>query len=266
MNPAADPVATLDDDALIEGCERASLELLTRNLTPHGILAASRIEAAVARRDTRIFGRDAAICVMALCGSGMPALEQGAATATWRRRAGPRRWRAPAAPLHAPRPARFGAGPELRELRDGRPRRRRVRQRAGGVVRARRRGRGAPHRQDDHGGARVRAVPDSRGPAPAVAPARAVAALHGAAPAEPGLSAPQRRHLAVRRRLLGDGAGAARPACAGTGRTVEACAHQRAGWLALHQWFHDRTLVPMGMAGQSWNAAAWLLARRALPR
>jgi hypothetical protein len=32
----------------------------------------------VARRYTRIFGRDAAICVMAMCGSGVPALEQGA--------------------------------------------------------------------------------------------------------------------------------------------------------------------------------------------
>ncbi|SEF34592.1 hypothetical protein SAMN03159371_07144 [Variovorax sp. NFACC28] len=30
------------------------------------------------------------------------------------------------------------------------------------------------------------------------------------------------------------------------------------------EWFHGRTLAPMGMAGQSWNAAALLLARRAL--
>lgn len=64
--------------ALIETCAKASLELLERNLTPHGILAASRTEAAVARRYTRIFGRDAAICVMAMCGSGVPALEEGA--------------------------------------------------------------------------------------------------------------------------------------------------------------------------------------------
>ncbi len=63
---------------LIDDCARASLELLERNLTPHGILAASRTEAAVARRYTRIFGRDAAICVMAMCGSGVPALESGA--------------------------------------------------------------------------------------------------------------------------------------------------------------------------------------------
>jgi len=64
--------------ALIDTCAQASVELLERNLTPHGILAASRTEAAVARRYTRIFGRDAAICVMAMCGSGVPALEQGA--------------------------------------------------------------------------------------------------------------------------------------------------------------------------------------------
>jgi glycogen debranching enzyme len=64
--------------ALIDTCSQASLALLQANLTPHGILAASRTEAAVARRYTRIFGRDAAICVMAMCGSGVPALEQGA--------------------------------------------------------------------------------------------------------------------------------------------------------------------------------------------
>lgn len=64
--------------ALIEACTQASLALLERNLTPHGILAAGRTEAAEARRYTRIFGRDAAICVMAMCGSGVPALEQGA--------------------------------------------------------------------------------------------------------------------------------------------------------------------------------------------
>ncbi|MEJ8849279.1 amylo-alpha-1,6-glucosidase [Variovorax rhizosphaerae] len=64
--------------ALIDTCAQASLDLLQANLTPHGILAASRTEAAVARRYTRIFGRDAAICVMAMCGSGLPELEQGA--------------------------------------------------------------------------------------------------------------------------------------------------------------------------------------------
>ena len=64
--------------ALIDDCTQASIQLLERNLTPHGILAASPTQAAVARRYTRIFGRDAAICVMAMCGSGVPALEKGA--------------------------------------------------------------------------------------------------------------------------------------------------------------------------------------------
>ncbi|RYF83762.1 MAG: glycoside hydrolase [Comamonadaceae bacterium] len=63
---------------VVDTCASASLALLQSNLSPHGILAASRTEAAVARRYTRIFGRDAAICVMAMCGSGSPALEQGA--------------------------------------------------------------------------------------------------------------------------------------------------------------------------------------------
>ena len=62
----------------VEACATEALALLERNLSPHGILTASRTEAAVARRYTRIFGRDAAVCVLAMCGSGVPALEQGA--------------------------------------------------------------------------------------------------------------------------------------------------------------------------------------------
>jgi glycogen debranching enzyme len=64
--------------ARIEAGAQAALELLQRNLTPHGILAASPGKAAEARRYTRIFGRDAAICVLAMCGSGVAALERGA--------------------------------------------------------------------------------------------------------------------------------------------------------------------------------------------
>jgi hypothetical protein len=30
------------------------------------------------------------------------------------------------------------------------------------------------------------------------------------------------------------------------------------------EWFHGRTLAPRGMAGQSWNAATFLLAHREL--
>ena len=59
-------------------CRTASLQLLQRNLTPGGILAATRNEQSEARSYTRVFGRDAAICVLAMVGSGVPALEAGA--------------------------------------------------------------------------------------------------------------------------------------------------------------------------------------------
>ena len=68
----------LDEETLVDRCTRESLDLLRRNLTPRGILAASRTDAAEARSYTRVFGRDAAICVLAMAGSGDPALEQGA--------------------------------------------------------------------------------------------------------------------------------------------------------------------------------------------
>ena len=68
---------TADDDIVVQ-CEAESLRLLQRNLTPQGILAATPGELAEARRYTRIFGRDAAICVLAMAGSGVDALEQGA--------------------------------------------------------------------------------------------------------------------------------------------------------------------------------------------
>ena len=63
---------------LIDACTRASLELLQRNLSPGGILAASVSAAAEARRYTRVFGRDAAMCALAMHGSGVAALERGA--------------------------------------------------------------------------------------------------------------------------------------------------------------------------------------------
>ncbi|MBL0419360.1 glycoside hydrolase [Ramlibacter sp. AW1] len=55
-----------------------AINLLRRNLTPQGILAASPTREAEARRYTRIFGRDAAICILAMGGSGDPLLERGA--------------------------------------------------------------------------------------------------------------------------------------------------------------------------------------------
>jgi glycogen debranching enzyme len=65
-------------DPLVESCRQASIELLQNNLGPGGILAATRTPAAEARRYTRIFGRDAAVCVLAMCGSGVASLEHGA--------------------------------------------------------------------------------------------------------------------------------------------------------------------------------------------
>ncbi len=64
--------------ALIDRCAAESLRLLAHNLTPQGVMAASLTDAAEARSYTRIFGRDAAICVLAMAGSGVPALETGA--------------------------------------------------------------------------------------------------------------------------------------------------------------------------------------------
>jgi len=63
---------------LLDACERASLQLLPQNMTSGAILAASRTEAAEARRYTRVFGRDAAICALGMSGSGVAALEDGA--------------------------------------------------------------------------------------------------------------------------------------------------------------------------------------------
>lgn len=59
-------------------CADEALRLLQSNLVPQGILAARPSAAAEARSYTRIFGRDAGICALAMIGSGVAALEQGA--------------------------------------------------------------------------------------------------------------------------------------------------------------------------------------------
>src|SRR5690606_7046389 len=74
MNAVLAPVPVTSHAA----ARAAALALLRRNLTPQGILAASPTREAEARRYTRIFGRDAATCIMAMAGSGDPALERGA--------------------------------------------------------------------------------------------------------------------------------------------------------------------------------------------
>jgi Alkaline and neutral invertase len=69
-----------DAQALIEACHSRSIDLLRRNLTPAGILAASPGDRARRRGYTAIFGRDAAICAIGMALSGDPLLERAAIT------------------------------------------------------------------------------------------------------------------------------------------------------------------------------------------
>jgi glycogen debranching enzyme len=70
---------TLDDTALLETCHERAVELLQRNLTPGGILAASAGTRAAKRGYTAIFGRDASICAIGMALSGDKALAREAA-------------------------------------------------------------------------------------------------------------------------------------------------------------------------------------------
>lgn len=73
------PTAADPDAALLHECRARSLALLRRNLAEGGgILAATPGPRAEARSYTRVFGRDAAICVLAMAGSGDATLEAGA--------------------------------------------------------------------------------------------------------------------------------------------------------------------------------------------
>lgn len=65
---------------LLEQCRRASIELLRRNLSPAGILAATPGARATARGYSAIFARDAAVCAFGMALSGDPALERAAST------------------------------------------------------------------------------------------------------------------------------------------------------------------------------------------
>jgi hypothetical protein len=66
------------DQILIEEGLRAARALLHRNLTTHGILAATPSARAEKRRYTRIFGRDAGVCALAMALSGDAVLVAGA--------------------------------------------------------------------------------------------------------------------------------------------------------------------------------------------
>jgi glycogen debranching enzyme len=66
---------------LVETCRSKSIELLRRNLTADGILAATPGRQAQQRGYTAIFGRDAAVCALGMAVSGDQHLEREAATA-----------------------------------------------------------------------------------------------------------------------------------------------------------------------------------------
>lgn len=63
------PAKRIGDELLVE-CYRRSVELLRRNATPSGILAATATARATGRHYASIFGRDAAICTLGLVASG----------------------------------------------------------------------------------------------------------------------------------------------------------------------------------------------------
>jgi glycogen debranching enzyme len=69
-----------DDRSLLETCHERSVELLRRNLSPDGILAATAGKRAESRGYTAIFGRDAAVCALGMAVSGDKILEREAAT------------------------------------------------------------------------------------------------------------------------------------------------------------------------------------------
>ena len=73
--------ARLENEAeLLATCRTRAVELLKRNLSPAGILAATPSERSEKRGYTAIFGRDAAICAIGMALSGDALLEREAVT------------------------------------------------------------------------------------------------------------------------------------------------------------------------------------------
>ena len=68
------------DEALIATCHERAIELLKRNLSPAGVLAATASRHAKRRGYTAIFGRDAAICAIGMALSGDRTLQRAAAS------------------------------------------------------------------------------------------------------------------------------------------------------------------------------------------
>ncbi len=69
-----------DETRLLADCHDRAVELLERNLTPSGILAAAPTARARERDYTAIFGRDAAVCALGMALSGDRKLEHAAVT------------------------------------------------------------------------------------------------------------------------------------------------------------------------------------------
>jgi hypothetical protein len=74
-----------DTKSLLYTCHQRSIELLKRNLSQGGILAATAGDRAEQRGYTAIFGRDAAVCALGMAVSGDELLEREAVTGlhTW---------------------------------------------------------------------------------------------------------------------------------------------------------------------------------------
>ena len=70
----------IESQVLLDTCHARSIELLRRNLTEGGILAATPGERAAQRGYTAIFGRDAAVCAIGMAVSGDKQLEREAVT------------------------------------------------------------------------------------------------------------------------------------------------------------------------------------------
>src|SRR5580692_3969400 len=70
----------LDQQPPLDTCHSRSVELLKRNMSPGGILAATPSVRADKRGYTAIFGRDAAVCAIGMALSGDESLERAAAT------------------------------------------------------------------------------------------------------------------------------------------------------------------------------------------
>jgi len=77
MSRAKSPV---ESRALLQACHTRSIELLKRNLSAGGILAATPGKQAEKRGYTAIFGRDAAVCAIGMAVSGDKLLESEAVT------------------------------------------------------------------------------------------------------------------------------------------------------------------------------------------